>query len=178
MTVSIPSDLVLDVLRNAPSDATGVSRARLRLEEGSAVADNTPFVDVIGGLSKPGEPLGDPTAIRKDSSDTGPEVGSVERFAAPGNGFVNPHVAFEHMFIRNMLESILPGSESGVFGDEAASSGIWRSLVADQLSSAYVEGGGVGISKALERRASVGNLIDTQQWPYFLQSDISSFVGT
>lgn len=55
---------------------------------------------------------------------------------------------FEGMFLRQTLESMLPHSESGVYGKGTAA-GIWRSMLADQMSGVLAEAKVLGLSEIL-----------------------------
>ncbi len=55
---------------------------------------------------------------------------------------------FEAMFLRQTLEDILPSQDSGAFGTGSAG-GIWRSMMADQLSSILAERNILGLSQSV-----------------------------
>jgi peptidoglycan hydrolase FlgJ len=55
---------------------------------------------------------------------------------------------FEAMFLRQALEDILPSCESGVFGSGTAA-GMWRSMLADQVSSVLSARGVSGMSDSV-----------------------------
>jgi hypothetical protein len=85
------------------------------------------------------------------------------------------YVDFERMVLRNLLESLLPTSESGAYG-AGPSAGIWRSLAADQLAGLYAGSGGIGIAETL----SAGKDRDGSSqggWPYFATDKIEAFSG-
>jgi len=85
---------------------------------------------------------------------------------------------FEAALISNAFEDVLPGSESGAFG-EGFAGGVWRSMAAEQFASLYTARGGVGIAEMLERRISGGDLPQANpsagQWPYFQIADVKAF---
>ena len=81
------------------------------------------------------------------------------------------------MVLRNLLEQLLPASESGSFGT-GPSAGVWRSIAADQLANVYAQGGGLGISSMLEAHDQpVSKEVVGEQWPYFSATAIRAFTG-
>lgn len=81
---------------------------------------------------------------------------------------------FERLVLRNLFETLLPGEESGSFG-EGPSAGVWRSMAADQLAGVYSEQGGIGIARMVSDNTST--LRREGQWPYFSQGAISTVKG-
>ncbi len=80
------------------------------------------------------------------------------------------------MVLRNLFETMLPAEDSGAFGD-GPSSGIWRSMAADQLAVAYAKVGGIGIADLISPDGGGQPLKAEEQWPYFSVGTIKSFSG-
>ena len=61
---------------------------------------------------------------------------------------------FEAVLLQNFVESMLPKDDES-FGD-AASAGIYRSMMAEQLANQIANAGGIGIAKAIEKAHPAG----------------------
>ena len=160
MAVSLPSDLIVDVMRNADPARLSGATAKLRAlggEEGQSAT----FAETLGELG------------------TSQAQASVPaRFAGSGSEppvTADAHVEFERMVLRNLFESLLPDTGSGAFGT-GPSAGVWRSLAADQLAGVYAEAGGIGIASTL-RASSDGEPAPHAEWPYFTADRIVAFAG-
>jgi hypothetical protein len=157
MAVSLPSDLIVDVMRNADP-------ARLQTA-----------AEALQSLQPAG---GDPQAFSAVLDQAGSTLPHNEVNRTPSHGFgdtsQDPHVQFERMVLRNLFESLLPGPDSGAFGT-GPSAGVWRSLAADQLAGVYADAGGIGIASTLEHGAGVSKA--AAQWPYFSTTKIEAFTG-
>lgn len=153
MAVSLPSDLVVDVMRNADPARLNTATAKLRALE--TPQDGAAFASVVGRMGGIEAHAGSPALSG----------------AAP-----DAYVEFERMVLRNLFESLLPVAESGAFGT-GPSAGIWRSLAADQLAGLYAGSGGIGIASAIaaEEKADGGGA--QPQWPYFSMDKIEAFSG-
>lgn len=170
MAVSLPSDLIADVMRSA--DPARVQTARAKLQnlhqpEGSATAFAALLWRVDGEM-----PPAD-TAPELPGSRNGllPAPQDAGRGAAGG-----PYADFERMVLRNLFESLLPGAQSGAFGG-GPSAGVWRSMAADQLASLYADTGGVGIARMLagDEASDIGG--NERQWPYFSSGPVQAFAA-
>ena len=170
MAVTIPSDLVLDVMRNATSARAETARANLTAVGVGSVKPE-PLFDMVLKEMSAAEMSGRSTSARADNGRSSEVSGSIGRASMQSS----PQVAFEQMVLRNMFESILPAADSGIYGDEGASSGIWRSLAADHLAATYTKAGGLGIVGALDRTSNGSEPVHRGQWPYFEQSTIVGF---
>ena len=142
MAVSIPSDLIADVMRVADP-------ARLRAASRK-----------LGGTAP-----ADPAAATGFSTTLDSLSGPARAEAA--------YRSFEQMMLRNVFESILPKADSGIYGD-GTSSGIWRSMTADQLAAVYAKSSGIGIAQSLTPGQPV---MVRDQWPYFAAPEIRGFAG-
>lgn len=154
MAVSIPSDLIVDVMRNADPQRVKLAVARLQDGAVSPAAPNAPPLQTFADFMAPPQPApaAAPDAARSASARAG----------------------FEKMVISKMLENILPPSSSGVFGDDKAG-GIWRSMFADGLADVYAERGGLGIAEMASRDAAAAAPETGRQWPYFELPALKSF---
>ena len=163
MAVRLPSDLVMDVMRNA--DPARRNAAVARLETAAQPAERqVAFQGMVDALAPepavaPGPTLSLPFA----------EGRSAAREAE------TPYLGFEKMVLRNLFETLLPESGTGAFGS-GPSAGVWRSMAADQMAGVYTDAGGIGIARMLEQRDG-GIDARQSQWPYFRAAPISGFTG-
>lgn len=168
MGVSLPSDLVVDVMRNADPSRLKGAVAKLQSIGGTAEGVSS-FASVLEGPQRQ-------WAVGWDSLFSQP---AATETSTPASSFQagDPYVGFEQMVLRNMLEQLLPDAGSGAFGT-GTSAEIWRSLAADQLAHVYSQAGGIGIGPMLaEQDTSRLAQSPEGQWPYFSTSQIRAFTG-
>lgn len=167
MAVAIPSDLIVDVMRNADPARMSSATAKLQsMRDGEAISQD--FAGLLG-------------RVAGNDSGLGVAIGSAAS-ALPGrlpnqSGDSTPeaYVDFERMVLRNLLESLLPASESGAYGT-GPSAGIWRSLAADQFAGLFASSGGIGIAETLSAGGDHDGSSDGG-WPYFATDKIEAFSG-
>lgn len=163
MSVSLPSDLIMDVMRNADPVRREAAAAKLKSTGDSSGPDAT-FADVTGAIASPGI--------------SSPKEGLLPPGGTPGSSMAraeSPYQGFERMVLRNLFETLLPDSDSGAFGS-GPSAGIWRSMAADQMAGVYADAGGVGIAEMLQQQSGESPARQAQ-WPYFSVNQIAGFKG-
>ena len=154
MAVTIPSDLIADVMRLADPVRLHAASQRLGRSTQAAPVSEVGFSDTLDRLN---------WSARTEAPDK----------AAAANR------SFERMMLRNVFESILPKADSGIYGG-GMSSGIWRSMAADHLASVYAQSGGIGIAGSMaEHQTSMSRqpVALHEQWPYFSTPQIRGFAG-
>ncbi len=165
MAVTLPSDLVADVMRNADPTRRNVAVARLQ-------SAGTSFAVAMDGISG-----GRPAAGAATMDDPSSRVVRTTAGAAMGqDGKPAAAQAFERMVLRNLFETLLPDEQSGAFGG-GPSAGIWRSMAADQLAGVYSDTGGVGVAGMLQLPLQGSEPRPDPQWPYFALQPIKTFAG-
>ena len=168
MGVSLPSDLVVDVMRNADPSRLKGAVARLQSMGGASDGD-TSFASVLAA-----QPEQWGSGVDSLFSSAGAAAGAPP-VSSPDAG--NVYAGFEQMVLRNLLEQLLPDAGSGAFGN-GTSAAIWRSLAADQLANVYAQAGGIGIGTMLAEQDAQGSAQAAEkQWPYFKTSEIRAFTG-
>lgn len=167
MAVRLPSDLIADVMQSADPARRNAATAKLRSAgDAAGVQFAMTFDDVQT-----------PVATSKGSQNESASVGWRGAFSSPSQEHGrndSAYQGFERLVLRSLFEALLPGEESGSFG-EGPSAGVWRSMAADQLAGVYAEHGGVGIANLVNEDAS--SLRREAQWPYFSKDMISTFKG-
>jgi flagellar protein FlgJ len=154
MAVTIPSDLVLDVMRNADP-------ARLRK---AVAAFEQPAADPSSSFAQVMEETSGGFAMRAPAAPLPQQAAESSDAVAARN--------FERMVLRNLFEPMMPSAESGAFG-EGPSAGIWRALAADEFAGAAAKSGQFGIASLI---AAPKEGVQPQ-WPYFETGPITSFAG-
>jgi len=168
MGVSLPSDVVVDVMRNA--DPSRLRGAVAKLQSMGGSEDNG--VSFASVLQAQPEQWGDGAENLFSPIKT-----SVSPMAAATSDAGGTYAGFEQMVLRNMLEQLLPDAGSGAFG-AGPSAAIWRSMAADQLADVYAKAGGIGIGSMLAEQDTSGRAQSAEgQWPYFSTSEIRTFTG-
>ncbi|MFM8747610.1 MAG: rod-binding protein [Aestuariivirga sp.] len=165
MAVTLPSDLIVDVLRNADPARQRAALAKL---EGLSESPEPVFAGVLNNTGTVA------ASLDELAPQSGP-LASVSPSQQMGNAAL-AYQGFERMVLRNMFETLLPNEDSGAFG-EGPSSGVWRSLAADQLAGVYANAGGIGIANTLASAQRDEAPVQQAQWPYFSLSKINSFSG-
>ncbi len=161
MAVTLPSDLIVDVLRNADPARQRAAAAKLEALSAQPGPVFAGLLEGAGGAAPPG------------SSSLGQVSPSQE---SGGTGAGAAYQGFERMVLRNMFETLLPAEDSGAFG-EGPSAGIWRSMAADQFAGVYAKTGGIGIASTLAAADGAGAPVQQKQWPYFSLDKINAFTG-
>lgn len=148
MAISPPSDLLLDVARAA--DPAKVREATARLAR--LAADPSATNEGFGKALAAAKVSGTATAVATPSKSFAPTgVGSLRAAAQPK---ADTYKKFEAVLLQNFVESMLPKDDES-FGD-AASAGIYRSMMAEQLANQIANAGGIGIAKAIEKAHPAG----------------------
>jgi peptidoglycan hydrolase FlgJ len=173
MAVSLPSDLIMDVMRNADPSRVNTVTAKLQ-DLGGDGRIGEDFANLLDGIDGRQSQEGLPAAT-VDGGHGFPALPELSGLATHRVA-ADPYVDFERMVLRNLLESLLPDAKSGTFGT-GPSAGVWRSLAADQLAGLYASSGGIGIATTLA--GSDAQVVDgsNAQWPYFKTDGIKAFAG-
>ena len=187
MAVSIPSDLVIGVMRAAPAERASTAAQKLGVTAPSAPEFEvvlgeprqpaaTAHIDLISGVLAAGDPERMSAATASLDGYRTTLANSPQAVAARG---------LETALIRNLLETMVPQEADGVLGGSFAS-GIWRSMAVDQMASLYAKAGGLGLSESII--ASLGDdpqafgsiegaRTEGAQWPRFEAERILSYTG-
>jgi hypothetical protein len=148
MSISPPSDIILDVARAA--DPVREQRATARLSRMATAASESfdSFLDAGGS-----DPV---TAKSASPTNPGPasQLPATQVTNAP-SGPAKAFLGFEAMALANMIESAMPDESSSVFGSGTAGH-VWKSMLAEQLGRQMAEAGGIGIARQLASDARFG----------------------
>ena len=135
MSISPPSDIVMDVAR---------------------AADPARYQEAAAKLSQPGDPAAFASAADEAAREAGltthmpldvhGTLTSLKNDTAR-SGAADPYKKFEGQVIQQFVEAMLPKAET-VFGKGNAG-GIWKSMLAEQIGQQIAQTGGIGIARML-----------------------------
>ena len=142
MSISPPSDIVLDVARAA--DATHVREAAARL--GATAPVDGAFEATLATEAKP-----PPRA-----SAAPPPVPPPAAKASDAHGAPAAYRDFEGMVLATLLESAMP-QDSTLFGEGTGGS-VWSSVFMQEVGKAIAANGGIGIAASLSHDPRLGQV--------------------
>ena len=145
MSISPPSDIVLDVARAADPARYSQAAAKLTSTPPSTDAFDQFLRDVPGS--------GSTTAA--DAS----KLAAIGATKVPAKA-AEAYQSFEAMTLATMIEASLPSDADDVFGAGTAGS-VWKSMLAEQLGTQMAKAGGIGIATQLARSAQAAFTADT-----------------
>lgn len=142
MAISIPSDLVLDVVRAADPAAAGKAQALLesaasrKSERAALTPEFSRQIASVGGAG---------LADLRDRLDAAA--------AAPSDDKVpEAYRQFESMVLGNFVQSMMPEDGQEVFGKGTAGE-IWKDMMAQEIGKVIADGGGIGIADRMAAEA-------------------------
>lgn len=137
MSITPPSDIVLDVARAADPARYQEASAKLSTPGGAdPAAFNDAFRTAGAGIHMPLDARATLTALQTDSAVT--KAGAKS----------DPYKTFEAFVLRQFVEKMMPDKAKSVFGKGNAG-GIWKSMLAEQVGNEISKAGGIGIAKIL-----------------------------
>jgi hypothetical protein len=145
MSISPPSDIILDVARAA--DPVREQRAIARLSQMAPAAEGESFGRILdagaaeAAATKPAPPPPETRPMAR------PPVGPVATDA--GKAFQS----FEAMALATMIEAAMPKDGDTIFGSGTAGS-AWKSMLAQQIGVQMAEAGGIGMAEQLASSAA------------------------
>jgi Rod binding domain-containing protein len=139
MSIFPATDIVSDVARAA--DPGKLRLATKRLE------------DLGGEKLRPDGATFAATRTSVARTDARPMTINSAAPTAPRMEALGPAQKFEAFLLQSWLEALLPKEGSGVYGNGPGAD-IWRSMMAEQLSTQIVRAGGVGLHQLLAHKNS------------------------
>lgn len=116
MAASLPTDIIMDVVRAADPERVQAARDRLAAFAGQSISPNE-------------------FATRLDAAAT--------RSTSSVNA--EPFQQFEAFVLQSFIENMLPDDTDSVYGGGLAG-GYWKSMMAEQLAGQMAKAGGIGIA--------------------------------
>lgn len=148
MAISPPSDLMLDVARAADPGKVREATARLAKLAADPAATNEGFGKALAAASAPKD-AAPATAKPAGAEPSAPATTGAASMRTRTEPALDAYRKFEAVLLQNFVESILPKDDES-FGD-AASAGIYRSMMAEQLATQISKAGGIGIAAAIAK---------------------------
>jgi Rod binding domain-containing protein len=152
MSISPPSDIVLDVVRAA--DPLRYQEAAGRLRQIAHTAASDAFSEMLGDVAQDAEER-EPAPYRPLIQLPFDATGAMTRLRSntvltqdsdtTGAGAFR---GFEAMALASFVEAMLPQRAHAVFGTGTAGQ-IWRSMLAEQIGAQMARAGGIGIAEQL-----------------------------
>jgi peptidoglycan hydrolase FlgJ len=148
MSIFPANDLVVDVARAA--DPQRVNAAVQRLADfGNMRAPSIAGLDksfdatasALRSAPQKFASIAPPSRTTKSTANNEPIAASAATDAAR---------KFEAFILQSFMETLLPKEGHGAYG-EGTGSGVWRSMMAEQLGTQLAKAGGIGIGKMLDR---------------------------
>jgi peptidoglycan hydrolase FlgJ len=177
MSISINTDLVLDVVKAAPPDSARLAQLKLRRsQQGTELA--TKFQNLFGARPLASTKVRDiPVDLVADvigAADQGRQYAATQKIGRADTrpasqtittaGFLprSPSVRsstkenqqFEAMILRSFVEEMMPKATPSLYGEGTAGE-VWRSMQADYMSQEIAKSGGIGIAKLLDSKDHV-----------------------
>lgn len=145
MAIAPPSDLLLDVARAADPAKVREATAKLARLAADPSAPNEGFGKALAAAKADGPTL----AASARPATPALQPGTARTLRAAAQPKTDAYRKFEAVLLQTFVESMLPKDDEN-FGD-AASSGIYRSMMAEQLATQIANAGGIGIAKSIEK---------------------------
>src|SRR5262245_10331837 len=148
MSISPPSDIILDVTRAADPARYQEATARLTRISASGPADG--FNDALKAAAPPRSEA----AASVDASEA---LNRLRQMASPGSKAAKDsgskagkaYEGFEAVALTNFVEAMMPKQASAVFGAGTAGD-VWKSMMAQQIAAELARAGGIGIADHLK----------------------------
>ncbi|MCP5075682.1 MAG: hypothetical protein GY947_20630 [Rhodobacteraceae bacterium] len=150
MSISPPSDILLDSLRGVDQVARNASIEKLKKYGQTVItpANGEPsFKSQLVQTQSTGMPFHARSALTGLRNDATLH----QTRANPARSALQQ---FEGAFIKNFIDTMQPSKTSSLYGKGTAGS-VWQSFMSDAVSQKISEAGGVGIAKSLESRFNV-----------------------
>ena len=151
MSIFPPSDLVINV-----GQAADPSRRALAIQRLERLSASLPIDEIIPPFPSKTHSF---SSIQSTFSSSGlsspqPQNHSLDRHSEG----IPAYRKFEAFLLQTWLEQLLPKIDGGASGDNNAS-GVWRSLMAEQLGEQLARSDCIGISRLLDQHKT--HAIDT-----------------
>lgn len=147
MSISPPSDILLDSLRGVDPAARNASLEKLRQYSRTVItpANGEPtFKSQLVKTQANAMPFNAQSALTELRNDAVLR----QQPATPAKSALQQ---FEGAFLKNFIDTMQPSKTASLYGTGTAGS-VWQSFMSDAVSQKISEAGGVGIAKSLEAR--------------------------
>ncbi|HSP25420.1 MAG TPA: rod-binding protein, partial [Saliniramus sp.] len=149
MSISPPSDIILDVARAADPEKMLAATERLVQLAGNRGPDSGAFASLVDGMRKgrgPDRPFDPATAMVNLQNRQALADGGLRDTLSP----MNPYQQFEAFVLRSFVETMLPKDAESVFGSGTAGD-VWKGMLAEKIGDEIARSGGIGIAEQLAK---------------------------
>jgi flagellar protein FlgJ len=144
MSIKPPSDIVLDVARNADVDLAATATRRLEALASTRETDLSSFGSTLEGVSPKLSHDGD-AALGRPRSASRPQGGSsLSKIVREKE----VEQQFEAMVLGAFVNEAMPKNASAYYGQGSAGE-IWKSMLSDQIAHQLAKSGSLGIARRL-----------------------------
>ncbi len=146
------TDIVTDVARAADPARVDAATRRLAALSRAPAAAGDAFGATLSGVSAGAITTGATTAAPLGATTAAPVHAAAVSGTRTAGATSDPAAAaagkFEAFVLQSFIEEMLPKEGGAAFG-HGPGAGVWRSMMAEQLSNQLVKAGGVGLRKML-----------------------------
>jgi len=149
MSISPPSDIVLDVARAANPEKMLAATERLVRFAGNRGPDASAFASLVEGAGRgraPERPFDPATAMVTLRNRQTLAAGGLRDTLSP----MRPYQKFEAFVLQSFVEAMLPKDAQSVFGSGTAGD-VWKGMLAEKIGAEIAQSGGIGIAEQLAR---------------------------
>jgi len=149
MSISPPSDIILDVARAADPGKMLAATERLVQLAGNRGPDSGAFASLVDGMRRgrgPDRPFDPATAMVNLQNRQVLADGGLRSTLSP----MTPHQQFEAFVLRSFVETMLPKDAEAVFGSGTAGD-VWKGMLAEKIGDELARSGGIGIAEQLAK---------------------------
>lgn len=145
MAIEPPSDIVLDVARNADADRQAAASRRLEALAANRAGTSGTFAATLDNVASP---------LTRSTTKGGGGVSSLvagsssPRPAAQPNRTTKVAQDLEATLLGPFVNEMLPKDASSVYG-QGVGGDIWRSMLSDQIAHQLAKAGSLGIARRL-----------------------------
>jgi len=162
MSISPPSDIVLDVVKAVNPTRYAVAARRLEKLAQAKLPDATTFSTTMKTAIDHSAPARSQPARTFHEAEARVSTANAELLAAvkraaqnePSNALKKAHQKLEGVFLQGIIKSMLSGSgqKDKLFGDGIAGD-YWKSFMAEAIANQISKGRGIGIAESLSRQS-------------------------
>jgi flagellar protein FlgJ len=148
MSISPPTDIILDVTRAA--DPARYQEATARLSRISATVPPDGFNDALKAVAPPRSEAAASVDASEALNRMRQAPAAAAKAAKDASGKAGKaYEGFEAVALTNFVEAMMPKQASAVFGAGTAGD-VWKSMMAQQIAAELAHAGGIGIADHLK----------------------------
>jgi flagellar protein FlgJ len=143
MAIQPPSDLILDVARNADSGLEAAATRRLEALAAAGGASGANFASALDQVAAAQQPKG-----KAASAALTVGAHSIKASAKSGDRAAQAAQEFEASLLGSFVNEMMPKEASAFYG-QGVGGDIWKSMLADQIGHHLAKSGTLGLARRL-----------------------------